>query len=302
MEKNPIFSTSFPPGIRFHPSDEELIVYYLLNKVKSLPLPANVIADTQLYDYDPWELARKAVFGEDEWYFFTPRDRKYPNGGRPNRRAASGYWKATGIDNPILSSSGSQKIGVKKALVFYIGRPPKGVKTDWMMTEYRLPETTSRPLSSKGSMRLDDWVLCRIRLKGNMSKNAREIQKNTSEVSDYLPMIDVLPSAYGGEKILDYFSSSYYHQKASLLIGNEPTTEFIPKAPTQNHNNGKGNNDQTPNSWFQSLFNSPNEENKGTDIIEEHRSEGDKFNINSSNAMTNCLELYMPPLSESFLQ
>lgn len=57
MEKNPIFSSSFPPGIRFHPSDEELIVYYLLNKVKSRPLPANVIADTQLYDYDPWELA-----------------------------------------------------------------------------------------------------------------------------------------------------------------------------------------------------------------------------------------------------
>ncbi|KAL2541112.1 NAC domain-containing protein [Abeliophyllum distichum] len=142
---------------------------------------------------------------------------------------------------------------------------------------------------------------CRIRLKGNMSKNAREIQKNTSEVSDYLPMIDEHPSAYGGDKVLDYFSSSDYHRIASLLVGNEPTTESIPKAPTQIHNNGKGNNDQTPNSWFQSLFNSPNEENKGTDIIEEHRSEGDKFNINSSNAMTNCLELYMPPLSETFL-
>jgi hypothetical protein len=83
--------------------------------------------------------AAKAVFGEAEWYFFSPRDRKYPNGVRPNRAAGSGYWKATGTDKPItLSSSGM--IGVKKALVFYRGRPPKGVKTSWIMHEYRLAE------------------------------------------------------------------------------------------------------------------------------------------------------------------
>ncbi|KAL8245253.1 hypothetical protein R6Q59_011511 [Mikania micrantha] len=44
----------------------------------------------------------KALFGEDEWYFFTPRDKKYPNGLRPNRMAGSGYWKAAGTDRPIL--------------------------------------------------------------------------------------------------------------------------------------------------------------------------------------------------------
>ena len=92
------------------------------------------------------------MFGEDEWYFFSPRDRKYPNGERPNRTAASGFWKATGTDKPILTSR-SKKIGVKKALVFYTGRPPKGVKTDWTMNEYRLPET-SRPLKLRGSMRV----------------------------------------------------------------------------------------------------------------------------------------------------
>lgn len=96
----------------------------------------------------------KSLFGEDEWYFFTPRDRKYPNGERPNRTAGSGYWKATGTDKPILSASGSRSIGVKKALVFYKGRPPKGVKTDWIMTEYRLPDTLTRSSRSKGSKRV----------------------------------------------------------------------------------------------------------------------------------------------------
>jgi hypothetical protein len=56
MEKQTISSFQFPPGVRFHPSDEELIVYYLLNKVNSRPLPAAVIGDVELYNYNPWDL------------------------------------------------------------------------------------------------------------------------------------------------------------------------------------------------------------------------------------------------------
>ena len=82
----------------------------------------------------------KAAFGEQEWYFFSPRDRKYPNGARPNRAATSGYWKATGTDKPVLTAGGNQKVGVKKALVFYGGKPPRGIKTNWIMHEYRLAD------------------------------------------------------------------------------------------------------------------------------------------------------------------
>ena len=81
------------------------------------------------------------MYGEREWYFFSPRDRKYPNGARPNRAAASGYWKATGTDKPVLSSKTNKSIGVKKALVFYQGKPPKGLKSEWIMHEYRLTDS-----------------------------------------------------------------------------------------------------------------------------------------------------------------
>ena len=41
----------------------------------------------------------------------------------------------------MLASGGSnQKVGVKKALVFYGGKPPKGIKTSWIMHEYRLAD------------------------------------------------------------------------------------------------------------------------------------------------------------------
>nr|UPI48795.1 NAC transcription factor 12 [Fagopyrum tataricum] len=157
---------NLPPGFRFHPTDEELVVHYLKKKAQSDPLPVSIIADIDLYKFDPWELPAKATFGEQEWYFFSPRDRKYPNGARPNRAATSGYWKATGTDKPVLTSGGTQKVGVKKALVFYGGKPPKGVKTNWIMHEYRLTGNKPRGYdprqNNRGSLRLDDWVLCRI--------------------------------------------------------------------------------------------------------------------------------------------
>ncbi|XP_062211122.1 NAC domain-containing protein 58-like [Phragmites australis] len=157
-----------PPGFRFHPTDEELILHYLRNRAGSAPCPVAIIADVDIYKFDPWDLPSMAAYGDKEWYFFSPRDRKYPNGIRPNRSAGSGYWKATGTDKPIHSSSTDESVGVKKALVFYKGRPPKGTKTDWIMHEYRLAAdahagNTYRPMKFRNaSMRLDDWVLCRI--------------------------------------------------------------------------------------------------------------------------------------------
>lgn len=46
-----------PPGFRFHPTDEELILQYLRRKVFSCPLPSSIIPEIDhLYNYDPWDL------------------------------------------------------------------------------------------------------------------------------------------------------------------------------------------------------------------------------------------------------
>lgn len=83
-----------------------------------------------------------ATIGEKEWFFYVPRDRKYRNGDRPNRVTTSGYWKATGADR-MIRAEGSRPIGLKKTLVFYYGKAPKGVRTCWIMNEYRLPHNES---------------------------------------------------------------------------------------------------------------------------------------------------------------
>ncbi|XP_076908375.1 NAC domain-containing protein 68-like [Bidens hawaiensis] len=151
---------NLPPGFRFHPTDEELIVHYLCRKSKSTSESAHIITDVDIYKHEPWELPEMALFGTKEWYFFTPRDRKYPNGSRPNRVTGNGYWKATGADKPIKSKTDTNAIiGIKKSLVFYAGRGLKGIKTNWIMHEHRLAASKS-----------DDWVLCRLYNKKNNPK------------------------------------------------------------------------------------------------------------------------------------
>ncbi|KAM7254072.1 hypothetical protein ACFE04_031754 [Oxalis oulophora] len=47
---------SLPPGFRFHPTDEELVGYYLKRKVDGLQIELEVIPVIDLYKFDPWEL------------------------------------------------------------------------------------------------------------------------------------------------------------------------------------------------------------------------------------------------------
>ncbi|CAG7899358.1 protein FEZ [Brassica rapa] len=159
------------PGFRFHPTDEELVSFYLKRKIQHNPLSIELIRQLDIYKYDPWDLPKFAT-GEKEWYFYCPRDRKYRNSSRPNRVTGAGFWKATGTDRPIYSSEGNKCIGLKKSLVFYKGRAAKGVKTDWMMHEFRMPSLSEPSPSSKRFFDSpvspnDSWAICRIFKKTN---------------------------------------------------------------------------------------------------------------------------------------
>nr|GLL23380.1 NAC domain-containing protein 78-like isoform X1 [Ipomoea trifida] len=150
--------TSLAPGFRFHPTDEELVRYYLRRRACGKPFRFQAVSEIDVYKSEPWELAEYSYLKtrDLEWYFFSPVDRKYGNGSRLNRATGKGYWKATGKDRPVRHKS--QTVGMKKTLVFHCGRAPDGKRTNWVMHEYRL---TDNELVEAGVTQ-DAFVLCRI--------------------------------------------------------------------------------------------------------------------------------------------
>ncbi|KAF3583326.1 hypothetical protein F2Q69_00026544 [Brassica cretica] len=157
-----------PPGFRFHPTDEELVDYYLRKKVASNRIEIDFIKDIDLYKIEPWDLQELCKIGHEEqndWYFFSHKDKKYPTGTRTNRATKVGFWKATGRDKAIYLRH--SLIGMRKTLVFYKGRAPNGQKSDWIMHEYRLetdengtPQVLYRPYNITSLYNLFGFYIC----------------------------------------------------------------------------------------------------------------------------------------------
>ncbi|KAK9741080.1 hypothetical protein RND81_03G079900 [Saponaria officinalis] len=165
-----------PPGFRFHPTDEELITHYLCQKFLDINFNAIAIGEADLNKIEPWDLPKIAKMGEKEWYFFCVRDRKYPTGLRTNRATEAGYWKATGKDKEIYRAN--VLVGMKKTLVFYTGRAPKGEKTNWVMHEFRLEG--QNPMFTHIHNSKSEWVISRVFDKGlGPKKSIYDLESST---------------------------------------------------------------------------------------------------------------------------
>ncbi|XP_043693405.1 NAC domain-containing protein 100-like [Telopea speciosissima] len=150
--------STLPPGFRFYPSDEELVCHYLYKKIVNERSSNGTMVEVDLHTCEPWQLPDVAKLGANEWYFFSFRDRKYATGLRTNRATMSGYWKATGKDRPVYEPTSHAIVGMRKTLVFYRNRAPNGIKTGWIMHEFRQQNPFLPPK--------EDWVLCRVMYKG----------------------------------------------------------------------------------------------------------------------------------------
>ncbi|CAK9187532.1 unnamed protein product [Ilex paraguariensis] len=168
------------PGFRFYPTEEELVSFYLNNKLEGTREDLDpVIPVVDIYKYSPWDLPRFA--GElcqgniDQWFFFVPRQEREAHGGRPNRLTTTGYWKASGSLGYVYSNNGI--IGVKRTMVFYRGRVPDGRKTEWKMNEYRAIEGETSSSSNATPPKLRQEIsLCRVYLKSTSLRTCNRPQ------------------------------------------------------------------------------------------------------------------------------
>ena len=49
------------PGFRFHPTDEELVSFYLKRKIQQKPISIELIRQLDIYKFDPWDLPSKKM-------------------------------------------------------------------------------------------------------------------------------------------------------------------------------------------------------------------------------------------------
>ncbi|GMJ00988.1 hypothetical protein HRI_003768100 [Hibiscus trionum] len=122
-------------GFRFLPPDEQIISFFLKNKMIGDHETTRHIREVDLLKHEPWQLPAMSLVQSTypEWLFFYKLNKISEK--RNDRLTSSGFWKSTGTDRPV--SYGGRAIGTKKTLVFYKGRTPHGVKTDWVMHEFR---------------------------------------------------------------------------------------------------------------------------------------------------------------------
>ncbi|XP_004504766.1 NAC domain-containing protein 104 [Cicer arietinum] len=153
-------NVNLPPGFRFYPTDEELLVHFLHRKASLLPCHPDVIPDLDLFPYDPWELHGRALEEGNQWYYYSRRTQ--------NRITNNGYWMPMGMEEQVVTTSTNKRLGIKKYYVFHLGQTPNGNKTNWIMQEYRLSDSASSSRSSSSKRKSQPksehsrWVICRV--------------------------------------------------------------------------------------------------------------------------------------------
>nr|AGV29487.1 putative NAC domain class transcription factor [Tamarix hispida] len=148
-----------PVGFRFRPTDEELMVHYLRRKARSLPLPASIIPELDVFHSDPWSLP--GDLSEKRYYFWK---KKLNSNRKIYYETSSGYWKCNNSSRrkgkQIVASISEQinydnnhgnpvVIGTRKMWTFhrYRGRQTatssaaaRTSKTRWVFHEFHLRE------------------------------------------------------------------------------------------------------------------------------------------------------------------
>ncbi|XP_042025852.1 NAC domain-containing protein 82-like [Salvia splendens] len=158
------------PGFRFHPTDVELVLYYLKKKILGKKLLSEAIAEVNIYKYSPWDLPDKSCLKTKdlEWFFFCPREKKYASGARVKRATENGFWKTTGKGRTI--SCNEKTVGAVNTLIFHLGHAPQGKRTDWVIHEYKIIDNE---LAEAGIQ--DNYVVCKVfKKKGLGPKNGAQ--------------------------------------------------------------------------------------------------------------------------------
>ncbi|XP_022974280.1 protein NTM1-like 9 isoform X2 [Cucurbita maxima] len=189
------YLSSLPAGFVFRPTEEQLITHYLKNKNDGNESVVSFIKEIDLYKFEPEQLPDKSFIPSDnfEWFFFRANTLDI------ERTTGTGSWKSTGEPRPIKGA--------------------KGVKTNWVIREYRLHPDTKIP---------SQHPFLIFKLKDNNADGEKKIiqkpRAGTSENPDNAIQSEcdfekqIMESVLGKHKNLDEMTSNNHEESDTLRL------------------------------------------------------------------------------------
>ncbi|KAF5185156.1 hypothetical protein FRX31_025253 [Thalictrum thalictroides] len=181
---------SLPPGFQFCPTDQELIEFYLSNKVAGITLGPqfnSFISEKILYGEKAEGPSNLFAGRSEEYlYFFTEVNKKFANGNgnHMERIAGNGTWRIQKT-TPVLDNQKTSIIGYRKPFSFIPKNKEEVEMLEEFVVSYTMNEFTLKnyPPSSSSSQnhQASEWTVCKIRKM--VSKNKRYRQPASSSVS-----------------------------------------------------------------------------------------------------------------------
>ncbi|KAK3220659.1 hypothetical protein Dsin_014629 [Dipteronia sinensis] len=245
MQENTRFSRRLGAvGLRFRPTDKELLGFFLYMKIARMALPPQydtLIRDGDLYgELEPWQIweyyrgedSNNNKDGQDEaeeedMFFFTQLKKKSANGSRISRTVGcgGGAWQsedtAKKVPPPLSSSSLEKALGFKKRFRYENKSNPEH-DGDWIMFEYSLD-----PSLLESPDQPNDYVLCRIK-KNNVNagkkkrKRSQEDQDHQVQVNDITEeghqVYEEIDHGDSQSQLLDLMSTNFWNHNYNPQI------------------------------------------------------------------------------------
>ncbi|KAL3374737.1 hypothetical protein AABB24_006299 [Solanum stoloniferum] len=177
---------SKPMGIRFHPTDTELINY--LKRFFKGELCLNEECPIQFADIygdqPPWEIFG-ANFEEKFRYFITPLKKQKTEYKRFSRICAKGTWQGQTGEHLIRRNRTAPVVGFKRNLKFKTSEC--GQNNTWLMVEYHVADSFFK---ENNHIPKEDFVVCRIKKKIGKEKNVDHVME--AQDGDVVGIIDLM--------------------------------------------------------------------------------------------------------------
>ncbi|CAH2039174.1 unnamed protein product [Thlaspi arvense] len=211
----------------FNPPDEELISYYLNNKIREKDdLEDRQINEVNICHHEPADLPGLAKIESSHTWYFISLVEKFGKLNRTKRASRTGHWKITGNSSTVKDADGNP-IGLKKFLVFQESKRcstnlsstiTQQHKSPWIIHEFHSFLDHPNKVYIYGYI-CDAFVLCKLmkRIRSRGSAAISEVATEFSPILTTAPITNHSQMLMENKNIVEDYGGDYCNDLEDLL-------------------------------------------------------------------------------------